>query len=69
MSKPTTFKRRLVAIGFNAVFSTVLAVSFMIFRSLAAEGSPFLLLNCTRLTYAIRLARRHVEDRPIGSDQ
>jgi hypothetical protein len=40
-SKPTAFKRSPVAIGFNAVFSTVRAVFFVIFGSLAAEGAPF----------------------------
>jgi hypothetical protein len=40
-SKPTAFRRGPVAIGFNAVFSIVRAVFFIIFRSLAAEGAPF----------------------------
>jgi hypothetical protein len=40
-AKLTAFKRRLVAIGFNAVFFIVRAVFSMIFRSLAAEGVPF----------------------------
>jgi hypothetical protein len=40
-SKLIAFRRGPVAIGFNAVFSTVRALFFMIFRSLAAEGAPF----------------------------
>jgi hypothetical protein len=40
-SKPIAFKRGPVTINFNAVFSTVRAVFFMSFGSLAAEGAPF----------------------------